>query len=174
MRQYETCFIVNPQTDDATIERHVNAVRDLIQNNGGKILEEDRMGTRRLAYPIQKLTQGYYTAMIYEGSGELVQSLDSFLKLEEPYIRHLTIRWDNRKVVVRKKAEDEEDEAQAVSEQQVATTVAPRPHGSGRREEPSDIPEQPEADITEQPTAEAVAEQTPGEQPESDDTEKTE
>lgn len=179
MRQYETCFIVNPQTDDAAIERHVNAVREHIQNNGGTILEEDRMGTRRLAYPIQNLTQGYYTAMIFEGDGKLIQSLDRFLKLEEPYIRHLTIRWDNRKVVVRKKEGEDEAEQQAV-EQQEAPSPAPRPQGSGRREESSEAPAETAgvAEATEEASAEQSApeegESAPVEQPDSEDTEKTE
>jgi small subunit ribosomal protein S6 len=189
MRQYETCFIVNPQTDDAAIERHVNAVRDHIQENGGKILEEDRMGTRRLAYPIQGLTQGYYTAMIFEGTGDLVSSLDRFLKLEEPYVRHLTIRWDNRKMVVRKKPEDEEAEAQQAGEQPEASAPAPRPQGSGRREEPSEAVPQATATAEasaeteeEKPAAEPAADQPAAESSEteqaesgeSEDTDKTE
>ena len=62
MRTYETTFIVNPQTDNATIDSQVGAISKLISDNGGEIINENRMGTRRLAYPIQKLTQGilYY------------------------------------------------------------------------------------------------------------------
>ncbi|MFH1299837.1 MAG: 30S ribosomal protein S6, partial [Planctomycetota bacterium] len=61
MNLYETTFIVNPQSDDASLDRQVKSITDLITANGGKILKEDRMGTRRLAYEIQGLTQGYYT-----------------------------------------------------------------------------------------------------------------
>ena len=94
MRIYETTFIINPQTDDASIDRGVRSVSDLITSNGGKIIHEDRMGTRRLAYPIKGLTQGYYTAFIFEGTDKILPALDRHFKLGEAYIRHLTILYE--------------------------------------------------------------------------------
>lgn len=91
MRIYETTFIVNPQTDDATIDRQVQTVVDLITKGGGKILREDRMGTRRMAYPIAGLIQGHYASYIYEAPTTVLPELDRLFKLEEAYIRNLTI-----------------------------------------------------------------------------------
>lgn len=91
MNLYETTFILNPQADDATLDRQVKAISDLISSNGGKVVHEDRMGTRRLAYEIQGLTQGYYTSVYFEGAGDLPKVLDRHYRLEEPYIRHLTL-----------------------------------------------------------------------------------
>ncbi len=91
---YDTTFIVNPQTDDATINREVQSVSDLITNNGGKIIHEDRIGTRRLAYPIKKLTQGYYTTVIFEGPSQILPVLDRHFKLGEVFVRHLTILYE--------------------------------------------------------------------------------
>ena len=94
MRTYETTFIINPQSDDSAIDQHVNAVTDLITGNGGNILRLNRIGTRRLAYDIQKLSQGYYTDIIFDGPVSLLGVLDRFYKLEEPYIRFLTVRFE--------------------------------------------------------------------------------
>lgn len=94
MRTYETTFIVNPQTDDATIDNQVGAISKLITDNGGKILHENRMGTRRLAYPIQKLTQGYYTTFVYEGTAKILPILDRHFNLGESYLRHMTILFE--------------------------------------------------------------------------------
>ncbi len=91
MALYETTFIVNPQTDDATIDRHVKAVTDIITEAGGKIVYENRMGTRRLAYAINKLTQGYYANFIFEAPKTVVSQLDHHMRLDEAYMRHLTI-----------------------------------------------------------------------------------
>jgi len=91
MRVYETTFIINPQTDDASIDREVQSVSELITKNGGKILHEDRMGTRRLAYQINGLGQGYYTSLIYEAPTQVFPLLDRHFKLGETYLRHLTI-----------------------------------------------------------------------------------
>jgi small subunit ribosomal protein S6 len=94
VRIYDTTFIVNPQTDDASIGKQVRAVSDLITNNGGRILDENRMGTRRLAYPIDGLTQGYYTAIKFAGPIGILPALDRHFHLGEAYMRHLTILYE--------------------------------------------------------------------------------
>ena len=91
---YETTFIVNPQSDDAVIEEKVKAISELILANGGKIVHEDRMGTRRLAYPINKLHQGYYATFLHESDKSVLPLLDRHMKLGEEYMRHLTIRFE--------------------------------------------------------------------------------
>ncbi|MCK4605724.1 MAG: 30S ribosomal protein S6 [candidate division Zixibacteria bacterium] len=91
MRLYETTFIINPQTDDAAIERQVKDVTDLIANRGGEIVHENRMGTRRLAYAIGGLTQGYYATLIFKAPTELLTSLERHFRLGEAYLRNLTI-----------------------------------------------------------------------------------
>ncbi len=92
MRIYETTFIINPQSDDATIEKHVGDVKDIITNTNGKIINENHMGTRRLAYEINKLTQGYYASFIYEAPTDVLSLLDRHFKINDAYIRNLTIR----------------------------------------------------------------------------------
>lgn len=104
MRVYETTFIVNPQTDDATIDQQVVAVADLISRHGGRILQEERMGTRRLAYPIRKLTQGYYHSFIYEASQETLPELDRYFRLNDAYLRFLTLAYEGNVDELRRKA----------------------------------------------------------------------
>jgi small subunit ribosomal protein S6 len=91
---YESTFIINPQADDATIDRQVKAVTDLITANSGKILREDRLGTRRLAYEIKGLTQGYYTSVVFEAPPETPSVLNRHFRLEEPYLRYLTVLFE--------------------------------------------------------------------------------
>jgi small subunit ribosomal protein S6 len=94
MNLYETTFIINPQTDDATIDRQVRDVAELITKNDGQIRFEDHMGTRRLAYEINGLTQGYYASFIFEAPTSLLPVLGRHYKLNEAYIRHLTVRFE--------------------------------------------------------------------------------
>jgi small subunit ribosomal protein S6 len=96
LRRYETTFVVNPQADDATIDRQVTAVADLIKNDGGQVLREKRIGTRRLAYSIAGLTQGFYASIIFESEAGVLPKLERHYKLEEPHVRHLTIRYDGQ------------------------------------------------------------------------------
>lgn len=92
VRNYETTFIINPQSDDATIEKHVGDIKDIITTSKGTIINENHMGTRRLAYEINKLTQGYYASFLYEAPSEVLPLLEHHFKVNEAYIRDLTIR----------------------------------------------------------------------------------
>ncbi len=91
MRLYETTFILNPQADDATFDRQIKAVSDVITRYQGEVLREHRWGIRRLSYPIKRCTQGFYTRLIFEGSQTVLSELERFYKIEEPYIRYLTV-----------------------------------------------------------------------------------
>ncbi len=94
MRLYETTFILSPQADDATFDRQIKAVGDVIQRYNGNVLREYRWGIRRLAYPIKRFTQGYYTRVIFDGNTKALAELERFYKIEEPYIRYLTVVYE--------------------------------------------------------------------------------
>lgn len=178
MRIYETTFIVNPQADDNTIDSKVKAVTNLISNNGGKIIHENRIGTRRLAYAIQRLTQGYYTSLIFESDPPILPQLERHFKLDEAYIRYLTVLYEGNIEKLKEPAPD------------VADQIFKKPdrdrdddNRRGRREEPRERP-RPER-VTEkpaepapveaaepEPVAEPEPEPTPAPEP-SDDTKLT-
>ena len=154
---YDTTFIVNPQTDDATIDREVQSVSDLITNNGGKIIHEDRIGTRRLAYPIKKLTQGYYTTVIFEGPSQILPVLDRHFKLGEVFVRHLTILYEGdvkafmEPVKAEAPAEEEPKKHSAAAEVTTSTddeTVPTETESESKpiKEEPSEVVEE-KADV---------------------------
>lgn len=94
MRLYETTFIVNPQTDDATIDRQVKDIADIITNAGGKIVQENRMGTRRMAYLIRGLAQGYYANLVFEAPATTLADLERHFRFGEAYLRNLTVLFE--------------------------------------------------------------------------------
>ncbi len=91
MKIYETTFVINPQSDDAGIEAQVKSISDIITAGGGKIIRDDHMGTRRLAYDIKGLSQGYYGGFIFESGPNLIANLDLYYRQNEEYLRHLTV-----------------------------------------------------------------------------------
>ncbi|RME25020.1 MAG: 30S ribosomal protein S6 [Candidatus Zixiibacteriota bacterium] len=105
MKLYESTFILNPQADNSTLDQQVKAVTDLITTNGGKIVAEDRMGTRRLAYPIKRLTQGYYTSLLFEAPPQVPGIMERFFRLDDAYIRHLTILFEGDPEAVKERQE---------------------------------------------------------------------
>jgi len=132
---YETTFIVNPQADDVSIDRQVKSITDLISSNGGKILREDRMGTRRLAYDIEGLTQGYYTSIVFEAPPETPSILSRHYRLEEPYIRHLTVIFEGSL-----ESEDAATEGTAVKPEPKTTETTPEKPASDESVTPKPEP----------------------------------
>jgi len=154
---YDTTFIVNPQIDDATIDREVQSVSDLISNNGGKIIHQARIGTRRLAYPINKLTQGYYTTGIFEGPSQILPVLDRQFKLGEVFVRHLTILYEGdvkafmEPVKAEAPAEEEPKKHSAAAEVTTSTDdetvrMETKDESEPVKEEPSEVVEE-KADV---------------------------
>ena len=92
MPQYDCTFILNPQLEESGFDGRTRDLIALIDKHGGKLIREDRMGMRRLAYEIDKLTQGYYISLVYEGSQELVEELEHKLRLDESCLRFLTCK----------------------------------------------------------------------------------
>lgn len=122
MRIYETTFIINPQTDDASISRDIQSVTSLIAQNGGRILHEDRLGTRRLAYEIKRQTHGYYTSIIFEAPAQVLRLLDRHFRLGETYLRHLTVLCERD---LKELIKPEESVAEADRETKRTTATAP-------------------------------------------------
>lgn len=103
VRLYETTFVLNPQADEAALDNQVKAIGTIITSNGGKIVAEDRMGTRRLAYEINGMMQGYYSSFLFESEPQVLPMLERHYKLEDPYVRHLTILFEGDPEIVRER-----------------------------------------------------------------------
>ncbi len=166
MNLYETTFIINPQTDDATIDRHVREVADLITRNQGKIQYEDHMGTRRLAYEINGLTQGYYASFIFEAPVSLLPVLQRHYKLNESYIRHLTVRFEGDLSKLIGPSETDAKEAGRTER----TAAKPPPEEAKTAEKPPVVPEPDEkpAEPEKPETDTARDEPTPAIEPEKE------
>ncbi len=90
-RIYETTFIVNAAFEDNDIDAVFTKVKNYIENHGAEILEVNRWGRRRLAYPINKKYNGYYIHMIFEAPPSTIPIFERFMILEDTVLRHLTL-----------------------------------------------------------------------------------
>lgn len=90
-RVYETTFIVNAALEDADIDNVLSKVINNIENHGGKIMETNKWGRRRLAYQINKKYNGFYIHLVYEAAPSTIPVIERFLVLEDTILRHLTL-----------------------------------------------------------------------------------
>ena len=94
LNHYETVFIATPVLSDPQVKETVEKFKKVIADNGGNIEHEEAWGLRKLAYPIQKKTTGFYHLIQFEAPGELVNKLEIAYRRDEKVIRFLTFRLD--------------------------------------------------------------------------------
>lgn len=89
MRNYELAYVVDPDQDEASLEALEEKVKGWVVAAGGKVGKVDRWGKRRLAYPVNKQTEGFYYVLSTEmppGAGALVER---DLRLTEQILRYM-------------------------------------------------------------------------------------
>ena len=94
MNHYETVFIATPVLSDVQTKELFGKFQGVITENGGQIVSSEEWGLRKLAYPIQKKTTGFYYLIEFEGEGDLVEKLETQYRRDERVIRFLTFRMD--------------------------------------------------------------------------------
>jgi len=91
VHEYETVFILDPGLDENQVNEEVEKTQALITGHGGKIVDVQRWGRKRLAYDINRKRDGVYTLLKYEASGDVVKELERRLRLDENVMRVLTV-----------------------------------------------------------------------------------
>jgi len=94
MNHYETVFIATPVLSDVQAKELFGKFQGVITENGGQIISEEDWGLRKLAYPIQKKTTGFYYLIEFEGEGDLIEKLETQYRRDERVIRFLTFKMD--------------------------------------------------------------------------------
>ncbi|MYA90308.1 MAG: 30S ribosomal protein S6 [Synechococcus sp. SB0672_bin_6] len=85
-------YILRPNIAEDAVDSHVNKYRDCILGAEGQVIDTQMRGKRRLAYPIDKHTEGIYVQLHHAGSGQQVAVLEQAMGLSDDVIRYLTIK----------------------------------------------------------------------------------
>ena len=94
LNHYETVFIATPVLSDAQMKETVQKFKDLITGEGGEILHEEDWGLKKLAYPIQKKTTGFYHLIEFKAQGAFIKKFETEYRRDERVIRFLTFALD--------------------------------------------------------------------------------
>ena len=91
MNSYEILFVIANALDDEKKEATVGIVQEIITDGGGEVTRVDVMGTRRLAYPIEKKMEGYYVLVEFNAPTDLPKELDRRLRISDDVVRHIIV-----------------------------------------------------------------------------------
>ena len=96
MRTYELMFVVDPRVSDEEVVTMIQDYRNMITAGGSQITTEENWGRRKLAYPIDKLTEGKYVLFFIssEGGKTALPEVEHRMRQNDKILRYLTVRTD--------------------------------------------------------------------------------
>ena len=94
MNQYETVFILTPVLSDAQMKEAVEKFKAILTQEGAEIINEENWGLKKLAYPIQKKSTGFYCLVEFKGEPTIVKTLETGFRRDEKVIRYMTVKLD--------------------------------------------------------------------------------
>ena len=103
MQQYESVIILTPLLSEDAVKEVIAKFNNILTEGGAEIVHEDNWGLRKLAYPIQKKSTGYYHLTEYKAPGELISKLEVFYKRDERIMRFLTVSLDKHAIAYNEK-----------------------------------------------------------------------
>lgn len=87
MREYELMVIVDPEAEDAQVESVLERITGIVAGDGGEMTSVDRWGKRKLAYEIDKKTEGHYLVLGCRAESKALAELDRVLRLADEVLR---------------------------------------------------------------------------------------
>ena len=94
---YELLYIVPAPLTEKDLPNISKRIKEIVEKLGGKIIKEENLGNKKLAYPIKQVYRGFYLLLSFEIETEKLKKLDQKLKLMSELLRHLITKTIERK-----------------------------------------------------------------------------
>ena len=94
MSKYELALVVNAKIEDEAREAVVEKAKGYVARYGGTVTEVEEWGKKRLAYEVQKMREGFYYFIQFEGETTVPAELEERLRIEETVLRFLCVKQD--------------------------------------------------------------------------------
>lgn len=117
-RTYESVVLINAALEDDQIEVTLSKIQESITTHGGEIIEVDKWGRKRLAYPVKKAKSGYYAIFRYNSTPDQIAIVERNFRLDENIYRYLTIVLDKFALEAIAKQKEASKETPVVEEAQ--------------------------------------------------------
>jgi small subunit ribosomal protein S6 len=93
VREYEALYIINPTLEDEEIKNVVEKFKNVVETQA-QLKNVDEWGKRKLAYPVNKLNEGYYVFMEFGAEPDFPQELERIFKITDSVMKYLIVRKD--------------------------------------------------------------------------------
>ena len=97
MNKYELVYVIDAALEDEARKAVIDRFNGMIEQNGGKVLKVDEWGKRRLAYPINYKTEGYYLLVNFESEATLPREIERNMQIAETILRYLIVKVEEKR-----------------------------------------------------------------------------
>ena len=99
IRHYETMFIVKPTLTEEETQAQIEMVKTTIEKNGGEIKATNDMGSRKLAYEIQKNRRGHYIVYYFTAPTQAILEIERNYRINENILRFIFLKSESKKEI---------------------------------------------------------------------------
>ncbi|NMA82412.1 MAG: 30S ribosomal protein S6 [Epulopiscium sp.] len=92
MNNYELAVVFNGNLDEDAKNKALETVQEYVTRFGGTISKVDDWGKRKLAYEVNKINDGFYYFIYFQGESTVPTEVEKYLRIMEPVLRYMTIR----------------------------------------------------------------------------------
>lgn len=103
LKNYETVFILTPVLSETQMKDTAEHFRKLLKDGGAEIINDENWGLKKLAYPIQHKSTGFYHLFEFKAEPGLIADLETEYRREEAILRFLTVSLDKHAVAYNEK-----------------------------------------------------------------------
>ncbi|MBI2569559.1 MAG: 30S ribosomal protein S6 [Candidatus Schekmanbacteria bacterium] len=124
MRYYETISIIQPDLGDDGVGQVTRGLTNIIERDGGELVQLENWGKKRLAFSVKKFRYGTFVVHRYGGNDRVVDEVGRYCRFSDDIIRDMTVRLSARPDATQHRSPVADDD-----------DVAPEPRRRGRGEE---------------------------------------
>lgn len=98
-RRYELLFVLKPTLAEEELQAKINFLKEILEKNGAEISALQDMGTKRLAYQVQKFERGVYGVFYFTAPTTAIIEVERNLRISEDFIKFMTVRYEKQKEI---------------------------------------------------------------------------
>ena len=99
MNNYETVFILNPVLSEDQMKDTVDKFTKVLKDGKADVINVEKWGLRKLAYPIQHKSTGFYNLIEFKSDPQLIKTLETEFRRDEAILRFLTVSLDKHAII---------------------------------------------------------------------------
>ena len=98
-RRYELLFVLKPTLVEEELQAKITFLKEVLEKNGAEISALQDMGTKRLAYQVQKFERGHYGVFYFTAPTSSILEVERILRISEDFIKFMTVRYEKQKEI---------------------------------------------------------------------------